>query len=296
MMKRTVTTLANNLILPNNEQILVNRATETFDLPLHDHEFIELSYIAEGTGFHHIDTDVTRITKGELTFIPIGTPHVFRPASPKAQTQPLIVYNCVFTTAYLIQLLAFCKSRDTVSFIEMLLDPTTTHFTITDSDESIERLFLHMHREYSLKKLGYEECLLASFLQLLITIQRYSQSDIAADSTITIPKHNQQQSFEQLLHYIDQHYNHALTLPDLAAKSKWSERQLQRLFLQHTEQNFSHYLQSIRIQKSRELLRNSQHKIATIAHLIGYKDVGHFLSIFKRMTGTTPSAYRKSLR
>ncbi len=269
---------------------MVNRATESFELPLHNHEFIELTYIAEGEGFHHIDTQVIRVRKGDLCFIPIGMPHVFRPTSTNTQKQPLVVYNCIFTADVLLKLNQFCANGKTKQFIESLDRASATFFSVLDMDETIEKLFLQMHREYSLQQAGSEDYLVALLLQMLIAIQRLKEiSKVPAGS----PYNHRLQQFDQLLNYMEQHYSEPITLTHLAAKSLWSERHLQRLFHQHTEQSFSHYIQSLRIQKSRELLRNSQHKIAAIAELVGYKDIGHFLSIFKRITGMTPNEYRK---
>ena len=49
-----------------------------------------------------------------------------------------------------------------------------------------------------------------------------------------------------------------------------------------------------RIQYSKQLLSNTNHTIATIAHMSGYANDMAFMSIFKKKTGFTPSQYRNS--
>lgn len=48
-----------------------------------------------------------------------------------------------------------------------------------------------------------------------------------------------------------------------------------------------------RIARSKQLLSDTNHSIATIAHMVGYENDVHFLHIFKKKTGFTPRQYRK---
>ena len=77
-------------------RIFVNRVDESFDLHYHAHDFIEISYVAGGSGFHHIGGKVLPVAKGDVFLLPVGTSHVFRPRSADRR-QKLTVYNCIFT-------------------------------------------------------------------------------------------------------------------------------------------------------------------------------------------------------
>jgi len=288
-MSHSITTLKNQLMFENGMQIFVNRAEEDFSLPLHNHEFIEFSYIAEGGGFHYINDLVYRVQKGDLYFIPIGIPHVFRPVSTDVNKHPLIVYNCVLTLDLLLKLTVSCSNSSTLTFVESLTSHNASYFSVSDQNEAIEKIFLTMHREYSIRQEDSDDFLQALLLQLLLVIKRIKEKKnySAHSDKLTL--------FDQLLSYVDQHFHEDLKLSELAKISMWSERHLQRLFQQHTEQNFSRYLQSLRIQKSRELLRSTQLKVSAIAEMVGYKDYGYFLTVFKRIVGTTPKQYRQSL-
>ena len=288
-MKKPIETLRSQNFFKNNMQLFINRATEDFSLPLHNHEFIEFSYIAEGNGFHYVEDAVHPVRKGELYYIPIGVPHVFRPVSTNLSKHPLVVYNCVCPPDLLMKLIPFSSSIDTKQFIESLYNQSVPYFSLIDMDETAEKIFLTMHREYSLPQSGSADYLHALLLQLLIIIQRIKQDNTTSNQGDPFTR------FDQLLNYMEQHCTEELTLAHLAKISLWSERHLQRLFIQHTEQSFSRYLQTLRIQKSRELLRSSQHKISAIAGLVGYKDVGYFFLVFKRIVGKTPSEYRRSV-
>ena len=91
----------------------VNRNAENFTGSYHNHDFLEIAYIAEGEGFHHLENSVQRVRKGQMFYIPLGISHVFRPTS--ANGKPLIVNNCIFSVQ-LPKLIAFTTGSDTVAF------------------------------------------------------------------------------------------------------------------------------------------------------------------------------------
>ena len=58
--------------------------------------------------------------------------------------------------------------------------------------------------------------------------------------------------------------------------------------------NASELIQSVRIKKAKEILINEQQKINEVAEQVGFKDNSYFTKTFKKITGQTPSIYKKS--
>ena len=54
------------------------------------------------------------------------------------------------------------------------------------------------------------------------------------------------------------------------------------------------YLNQVRIQNACRYLRSSDKEVGDIALLCGFRDAAYFSNVFKRLTGTSPSAYRKA--
>ncbi len=291
-MNRPIETFKSEAFFYNDLQLFVNRASEDFNIPMHDHDFLEFTYVAEGSGFHHIGEDVHPARKGQLFHIPIGTSHVFRPLSTDLSKHPLIVYNCVISPLLLMKLGGFSSDSKIKTFIESFYTGSQKYFVLMDMGNAVEKLFMQLHREYSLPRDGSHDYLYTLLLQLLITTYRMKEEENPQYSS-PAPKSNLNQ-FDHLLTYVEQNLSAELSLNHLAQISRWSERHLQRLFKRHTEQSFNRYLQSLRIQRSCELLRSSTYKISAISEMIGYRDIASFISVFKRNVGTTPSVYRKS--
>lgn len=57
----------------------------------------------------------------------------------------------------------------------------------------------------------------------------------------------------------------------------------------------SEYIQTVRINKSKELLKETNQKIETIANAVGYFSLRTFARVFKNNEGITPAEYRKNL-
>jgi len=290
-MNRPTETYKGEIFFHDNLHLYVNRATEDFAVPMHDHDFIEFAYIGEGSGFHHIGDKVHEVRKGQLLYIPIGTSHVFRPVSTDKSKHQLIVYNCVFSLQLLMKLREFTSDATIKQYFTSLHEGSEAYFFLTEQDDSIEKLIILLHREYALPRTGSTDNLHALLLQLLITVYRLKQQAQQPNPHVTRKLYQ----FEQLLNYVEQNLSNELTLEHLAQISRWSERHLQRLFKQHTEQSFNRYIQYRRIQKSCELLRSTSLKISTISEKVGYKDLGSFIAVFKRNIGTTPSGYRAAV-
>lgn len=275
--------------LQKNDLVYVNRATENFQLPLHNHDFIELAYVAEGKGFHHIGEEVVPVYKGLLFILPPGVSHVFRPSTPSRTSPPLIVYNCVFLPSLLVSMNEWIGGEPPiVDFLEKQLTHPSAFQSVFDSNYLIDSLFRSMLREYEQPQNGSAAYLQTLLVQLLVSIYRLMQ-----DTNKPLLEEKASTSFAQIISDLEQHPHESVTVGQLAARCGWSERHFSRVFKQHTGQSFLQYLQHLRIKKSCELLRSSQQKISAIAEEAGYKNIDAFLTHFKRIAGMTPREYRR---
>jgi AraC-like DNA-binding protein len=57
--------------------------------------------------------------------------------------------------------------------------------------------------------------------------------------------------------------------------------------------SFKEYLNAIRLEESRRLLKNSDRQITEIAFMVGYNSPSHFNKVFKEETGMSPREYRE---
>ena len=92
--------------------------------------------------------------------------------------------------------------------------------------------------------------------------------------------------------YIDQNYASALSLEGLASYVHLSSSYLSKLFKRELGQNISGYIQQVRIERAKVLLRTTSKKTYEIAEAVGIPDPVYFSKIFKRATGQKPKDFR----
>ncbi|OMF37116.1 two-component system response regulator [Paenibacillus sp. FSL H8-0548] len=100
-------------------------------------------------------------------------------------------------------------------------------------------------------------------------------------------------SMTQLLQYIRDHYAEPLSLTELAKHFHFNPSYLSSYFTSHNKEGFSEYLNKIRVEKAAELLQYHSASISEISGMVGYSDHSYFTKVFKKLTGLSPSHYRK---
>lgn len=97
------------------------------------------------------------------------------------------------------------------------------------------------------------------------------------------------------LEYIHENYTQKLTLCEVAEKTYVSQWHLSKLLNRHTGQSFSEILNNVRIEKAKELLRDSSLRIGDIAEAVGFLDMAHFSRVFKKQVGISANEYRNKV-
>ncbi|MBA4347493.1 MAG: DNA-binding response regulator [Clostridiales bacterium] len=94
------------------------------------------------------------------------------------------------------------------------------------------------------------------------------------------------------IEYIEQNYPARLTLRDAANALYISPNYLSELFKKTTNQNFSDYLNDVRMERSRVYLADVSRKIGDVSEMVGFSDARYFSSAFRKKFGMTPLEYR----
>jgi len=88
--------------------------------------------------------------------------------------------------------------------------------------------------------------------------------------------------------------NYSLNLTEMSKGLSLSPSYISREFSKYFDSlSFGEYIRKLRIDKSKELLATGNHRQAEIAYLTGFSDQSHFIRIFKKDTGMTPTEYQK---
>lgn len=95
------------------------------------------------------------------------------------------------------------------------------------------------------------------------------------------------------VHYLEMNFSAQLTIEDLAVQAGISRYHFCRKFKKYMGMSPMHFVTLLRIERAKSLLR-SNGPVSAIAFKVGFNDLGSFIRSFKKITGQTPSAYKKT--
>jgi AraC-like DNA-binding protein len=97
------------------------------------------------------------------------------------------------------------------------------------------------------------------------------------------------------LEFMHDNCGRELKLSEIAAAAYLSDFHFARLFKKITGMTPHGYLASLRIERARKMLAETDLSIAEIGAQIGYTSQSHFTKIFRESTGMTPRAFRVAI-
>jgi transcriptional regulator GlxA family with amidase domain len=103
----------------------------------------------------------------------------------------------------------------------------------------------------------------------------------------------QYHKIQKAVSFVNDNYRTDITRDAACGLAGMSPAHFSRTFRKVIGMSYQEYVNRKRIAKAKELLRTSPQSIAEIAAYVGFADNTGFGRIFKKVTGYTPSAYRK---
>jgi transcriptional regulator GlxA family with amidase domain len=100
-------------------------------------------------------------------------------------------------------------------------------------------------------------------------------------------------TFDALLVWINDNIAERLDIDTLAARMGMSPRNFARLFGKHVGDTPANMIRKIRLERARQMLENTTHRIVAVANQCGFRDVETMRRVFRRELGTAPEDYRE---
>ena len=99
---------------------------------------------------------------------------------------------------------------------------------------------------------------------------------------------------KDILDYIHQNYmDENMGLSYISEKFGINEKYLSQFFKEETGENFSVYVEKLRLEQAVSLLNRSKLSVKNISVKVGYSNINTFYKAFKRQFGVSPSNYRR---
>ena len=132
----------------------------------------------------------------------------------------------------------------------------------------------------------------SKLLTTLTLLLRECNVDKINDQDFII-KRNNIGRLEKIIKFIDENYDKDLSLDSIAHKFYFNSSYFSYYFKKNIGINFTEYLAKVRIQEAMRLLDEDRSSTTDISFACGFKNITSFYNSFKKITGKSPSEYKR---
>jgi transcriptional regulator GlxA family with amidase domain len=146
-------------------------------------------------------------------------------------------------------------------------------------------LMLHLIRRFGSPELAH-----TCSKYLLIDNVRTEQSVYALWS---LPKSHGDGEILRVQHWLEQHFAQPVVIDDVAQRFGFGVRNFKRRFKDATGYTPIGYLQTLRLERAKQMLESTRMTLDSITYAVGYEDSNSFRRLFQQRVGMLPAAYRR---
>lgn len=245
----------------------------------HNHLRIEINYVKKGKCIMEMGNECVTFDEGETMVVLPNAIHKFT-AGPKGTTLIQLEFLPELMQGFGMDL--FEENEGEGEF--NLFSSQHTLIKIVSSN-SIYSVIRHIINELDNKRVYHKHLVVMLYAELMLIIYRHMKENI-------LPLYNNE-SLKDAVIYIRRNYTHDISQAQIAESAGISDRYLRMLFKKHFGINPLDFLTQIRINKSIELLKNTDMSIKEIGYKCGFNSPQYFCKVFKEKTGISPRDIKK---
>ena len=255
----------------------------TEKISYHWHKELEILFVLEGEATLRVNQDTFLIAAGDFVFIPTNALHMVTGVEDIPFCFIAIVFHPDFTHSF---------GNDTIQ--EQYLTPISEwRFDcpfVRKESQLYEALISEIALCYQEKSAGYELLIKARLLELCFRLyQRVESYQIKKQDS----KDYRISMIKEMMLYLQEQCGEPVALSEMATHFHISKGHLCRFFKEMANMSPIDYLNYYRINKSAQLLRDTDLEISAVAGQIGFNNISYFNRVFRKHMHMTPSAYRK---
>ena len=204
------------------------------------------------------------IRQGNMKAISVGKEMFEGPATGSISDDPLRNYQYLFVASITLAC-RFCIEGGMP--VETAFNLSDVYIRQADKCKTVQEIYdLHdaMFRDYTLR------------MQAILRQDVYSQQ------------------VRRSMDYIDHHLQQPITVKSLAEELELSASYVSVLFMKETGVAVSEYVRRKRVETAKALLEYTDFSCLDIAEYLCFSSDSHFSQLFRKYTGQTPTAYRKT--
>ena len=251
------------------------------------HGFWELCYVEAGQISLYLDGKYNQLSEKELIVIPPNTTHSYGSENGNVNRAFVICFES--QSHSLRSLCGECFSLDSehIRCIKTIISESNNTFFMNEND---------LLEVVSSPNFGGQQAILSQLIYLLISLIR--QLSTKKDSELVFLSEGEFYAdlVDVIIRFFREKLTEKLTLSDICERVNYSPSFLCKKFKEQTGETLFTCFNRLKIEEARRLLCETSLSVTEIAKMLGFSELKYFGSLFKRITGYSPSNYRAKER
>lgn len=260
-----------------------------FMVERHWHHEIEILYVRKGTFHLELNLENFTLQEGDICFINSGELHFLE------GNEPGTVHDAVIFNPQILKFAYHDVVQDELIGPLLARQESLPHI-IRNREKGYEEIAGIMQRIGSygwfLKETDYFEVKLRLY-ELLFQLKMQGRMSGDGDNPLSAVEKEKIDRYKRIVMFVQEHYMEKIKLETLAAQAQCNPQYLCHFFKEIAEISPIQYLIEYRLDRAREMLKDTTKPVLEVSLDCGFDNVSYFIRQFKKETGVTPGAYRK---
>ena len=255
------------------------------------HDFWELVYADKGDLICSRDGHEEILKEGEVLFHKPGAVHALRADGKRAPNIFIISFECKNEAIRFFEDRHLIVDNSLRRFIFSIIEESKRTFDLPYSDPELKKMKL-----LETPALGGQQ-LIKNYLELLLINLMRNETEKNSSEAVFLPREQFDELIsDQVIKYMQEHITEKLSVSDICETMHYSKSYVFRQFKKTTGSSLMAYFIRLKVQCAKQMLRDSELSIAAISDALSFDNPNYFSKAFKKITGYTPSTYRKMRR
>lgn len=277
-------------LLVTNKIITIHflELTKNYVAPTESHDFWELVFAEKGNIICTAGENEILLKEGEVLFHKPNEIHSLRADGGHAPNIIVISFECISEAIHFFENRKMILDKSLLRFIYAIVEESKKTFDIPPFAPELKKMKL-----LSSPTLGGQQ-LIKNYLELLLINLMRSESENNNSEAIFLSKdHYEEFISKHIINYMREHINENLTIEKICSTLHYNRSYIFKQFKKNTGSSIMAYFNKLKIEKAKQLLRETNMSVTAISEYLTFESPNYFSKLFKKITGHTPSTYRK---
>lgn len=250
----------------------------------HYHPEVELVFIEKGFGNRYVGNHISKFENGDLILMGPNIPHFGYEFGFQGVHEEVVLQFSLDIIKNSIEIMP------ELSLINELINKAKSGISFHGETKALigKQLIL-------MEKMKPFERLMSVFKILQNLALSKEQKVLNADGVTLIIKNQNEDRINKVFQYVKENYDTEIPLSEMSQLTLMTVPAFCRYFKMNTKKTFTQFVNDFRIRQAIRLLAHGDRSISEIANEVGFNNLSHFHKQFKRVTGESPSKYKKAM-